>query len=201
MVDRISAAEQELRKNQQQLEAFFSQSLADFFFITLDQPVYWSSEANGDELIDSALAHRHVIKVNCAMLSLYGVSWGGSDAEADSSRLLRLLGHDRDFLRELFTNSRLHVEHEAYRQDGKKLWIEGDYICMHDTAGAIVGYFGIQHDISERRVQTLTLQHQATHDTLTNLPNRMLLYDRLIANHNKIPARAKQPGLAAHRPG
>jgi predicted signal transduction protein with EAL and GGDEF domain len=34
-------------------------------------------------------------------------------------------------------------------------------------------------DITERKSQSAALEHQATHDTLTDLPNRILLYDRL----------------------
>ena len=39
--------------------------------------------------------------------------------------------------------------------------------------------FSIIHDISERRVLEAQLQHQATHDPLTDLPNRALFLDRL----------------------
>ncbi len=38
---------------------------------------------------------------------------------------------------------------------------------------------GIVQDITERRALELELEHQATHDTLTGLPNRALLLDRL----------------------
>lgn len=45
--------------------------------------------------------------------------------------------------------------------------------------GAIVGYQGIIHDISERKRTEEQLAHSAFHDSLTDLPNRALFMDRL----------------------
>jgi diguanylate cyclase (GGDEF)-like protein len=50
---------------------------------------------------------------------------------------------------------------------------------IHDAHGKVAGASKIARDISERkRIQDLTW-HQANFDSLTNLPNRSLLFDRL----------------------
>lgn len=54
--------------------------------------------------------------------------------------------------------------------------------------GGIIGYLGIAYDISEANRATEYSQHIASHDTLTGLPNRSLLTDRLtmtIAQHQR----------------
>lgn len=49
----------------------------------------------------------------------------------------------------------------------------------HFLDGKIVGRIFTYRDISEKTRLTEKLAHQATHDALTNLPNRLLLHDRL----------------------
>jgi diguanylate cyclase (GGDEF)-like protein/PAS domain S-box-containing protein len=50
---------------------------------------------------------------------------------------------------------------------------------LRDATGAIVGLIGITREINELKRTELDLQHLATHDMLTGLPNRFLLMDRL----------------------
>ena len=47
------------------------------------------------------------------------------------------------------------------------------------VGGQIVGIYGIAKDETERRALEEQLAHQAFHDSLTHLPNRMLFLDRL----------------------
>ncbi|HLG21413.1 MAG TPA: diguanylate cyclase, partial [Candidatus Manganitrophaceae bacterium] len=53
-------------------------------------------------------------------------------------------------------------------------------ILAHKTPAGTVEFLStIARDISYRKAQTADLEYQATHDPLTDLPNRTLFYDRL----------------------
>ncbi len=57
-------------------------------------------------------------------------------------------------------------------------WLHGRLAPMR-AAGRIVGMVGVLDDVTSQREHEAALAHQATHDPLTGLPNRVLLRDRL----------------------
>ena len=58
-------------------------------------------------------------------------------------------------------------------------WTLTTKVPLHDASGAVVGLLGITREINELKRTELNLQHLATHDPLTGLPNRYLMTDRL----------------------
>jgi PAS domain S-box-containing protein len=144
-------AAEALRESRDLLELFFSQSLDGFFFMMLDQPVRWSETADKEATLDYIFAHERVTKVNGAMLAQYGARGdqliGLTPAE--------LLAHDipsaRLRWREFLDAGHLHLETEERTLDGQPITIEGEYICLYDSEGRLMGHFGIQRDITDRR--------------------------------------------------
>ena len=65
------------------------------------------------------------------------------------------------------------------RRDGYEAGIEDSAAPIHDRHGRVVGAVLVFHDVSASRAPALKMSHQAQHDFLTGLPNRLLLTDRL----------------------
>ena len=65
------------------------------------------------------------------------------------------------------------------RRDGTESAIEDSIAPIHDRQADITGAVIVFRDVSEARAVERTLSHRAQHDVLTDLPNRMLLNDRL----------------------
>ncbi len=63
--------------------------------------------------------------------------------------------------------------------NGKTNWTLATKLPVHDESGNVIGLVGITREINEIRQNQVALQHLATHDTLTDLPNRFLMVDRL----------------------
>jgi len=65
------------------------------------------------------------------------------------------------------------------RRDGHESAIEDTAAPIHDRHGQVTGAVIVFHDVGAARAMALRMSHLAQHDFLTELPNRMLLNDRL----------------------
>jgi diguanylate cyclase (GGDEF)-like protein/PAS domain S-box-containing protein len=65
------------------------------------------------------------------------------------------------------------------RRDGFESAIEDSAAPIHDRAGLVIGAVIVFHDVSAARAMSLQMTYSAQHDLVTNLPNRLLLSDRI----------------------
>ncbi len=65
------------------------------------------------------------------------------------------------------------------RRDGFEMAIEDTAAPIRDRGGKVSGAVIVFHDVSAARSMALKMAHLAQHDALTDLPNRLLLNDRL----------------------
>ncbi len=94
-----------------------------------------------------------------------------------------LLAEDANTLRALwrsdFRLDGLDEKVRVVRRDGSLRWVELRTRPVHDTEGDVTTHVGTLHDVTDVEMAHRKLEHLASHDTLTGLPNRALLRDRL----------------------
>jgi diguanylate cyclase (GGDEF)-like protein/PAS domain S-box-containing protein len=73
----------------------------------------------------------------------------------------------------------LSVNCVLIRRDGYESAIEDTAAPIHDRRGQVTGAVIVFHDVGVARAMSLRMSYLAQHDFLTELPNRMLLNDRL----------------------
>ncbi|MDB5744105.1 MAG: hypothetical protein JWR68_2420 [Polaromonas sp.] len=88
----------------------------------------------------------------------------------------------------------VRVELINYRKTGEQFWIEMEIVPVDYFSRGQAHWVSVARDITERKAAEDEIEHLAFYDTLTQLPNRQLLMDRLqsalsqCANHTKIGA-------------
>jgi len=95
-----------------------------------------------------------------------------SDDPAVWSRLAGLVSGEYDHFR---------TQKAYYRRDGEEIWTDLIVSLIRAQDGSPRFAVGMVEDITERHRLLTQLGHQATHDPLTELPNRTVFFERLIA--------------------
>ncbi|MFZ5558529.1 MAG: EAL domain-containing protein, partial [Pseudomonadota bacterium] len=86
------------------------------------------------------------------------------------------------------------LEHMSVTKAGGLVWQQVSGIPVFDADGEFRGYRGTGLDITERKRAEERIEHLATRDALTGLPNRLLLQDRV--NHRLASAQRNGERLA-----
>lgn len=79
-------------------------------------------------------------------------------------------------------------------KDGSIRWIEVSENPIFDSNGVVIGVEGVMHDVTELKEHQKKLEEIAHYDTLTGLPNRLLLSDRL--SHAIVSTKRRENKLA-----
>ncbi len=167
--------EDELRRSNDQLELRVQER-------TESLRLFESAVQNAIEgiLLLSGDPEPRILFANAGFEKLTGIS--ASDA-ADQTLTILQISPDED---EMLERMQMHLTRElpfegeavATRKDGSRYVLEIHIMPIREKE-RLTHWVCILRDVSDRRAHLAALEHQALHDVLTDLPNRVLLLDRL----------------------
>lgn len=139
------------------------------------------SSVNAIVITDARAAGEPIVYVNPAFERITGFS--ASEAVGRDWTFLHGDDTDQPGLEGVRAAIRSRREGHAvlrnYRKDGSLFWNELFVAPVRDPEGGVTHFVGVLNDITDNRRYQEELEHQANHDSLTDLPNRNLLRDRI----------------------
>jgi diguanylate cyclase (GGDEF)-like protein/PAS domain S-box-containing protein len=84
----------------------------------------------------------------------------------------------QSLLQHVFARQPFAAEATAQRKDGGEFELDMQLVPVED-GGQLTHWVAFLRDVTDSRNEIIALRHQAMHDGLTDLPNRMMLFDRL----------------------
>jgi len=137
--------------------------------------VFWIASPNWGQIIYISPAYERIWGRSADALYRNSREWFDAIVEEDRAAVeYQFPGSDRTDW-----NSFQYSPFRIRRPDGSLRWIALRAFPVRDEAGQLVRVSGIAEDISERMTYQQHLEELAHFDTLTHLPNRRLLADRM----------------------
>ncbi|MDD2702040.1 MAG: EAL domain-containing protein [Sideroxydans sp.] len=75
--------------------------------------------------------------------------------------------------------SRLNFDEPQTAPDGRTIWLRTSKVPLRNDSHEVIGVLGMYEDITDRKEAESQIHQLAFYDTLTGLPNRRLMHDRL----------------------
>jgi diguanylate cyclase (GGDEF)-like protein/PAS domain S-box-containing protein len=122
-----------------------------------------------------------IVAVNPAFATITG--YQPEEVIGKNPRVLKSDRHEPDFYGEMWTRLKAqgswHGEIWNRRKNGESYPEILSISSIKDDSGEVSNFVAVFHDISDMKLKDEQIVHQAYHDSLTGLPNRVLVLDRL----------------------
>lgn len=144
-------AQTELIENKKLLDMFFHEAQEGFFFMMNDQPVEWNQHVDKEKALDYLFENQKITKVNDAMLRQYRAKRDDFTGLTPKDLFKHDIDQGRKSWQKLYDKGRLSIDTNEKRFDGTDIIITGNYIALYDEQNRILGHFGVQEDVTEKR--------------------------------------------------
>jgi len=178
-ISELKRTERHLVQSEDRYRAFIAMSTEGIWRGDISPPV--SVNAPIDDQVASFVENLHIAECNDALASIYGYSCAAEIVGRRTREFYDLEQVHEVLERFVDSGYSLHdYETRQYDRYGREIWLSSTLVGVVED-GKVSRLWGTRRDITERKRQHVALEYNANHDSLTGLPNRFYLKNRLEA--------------------
>ncbi len=136
------------------------------------EEVVWLTDTSKERMLYISPAYEYIWKRTCESLYAHPKQWLESIHPDDRPEVEYATYHKQ-------VSGDYDVEYRIIRPDGSVRYIHERAFPIRNGSGEVYRIVGTAQDITTRKEQEAHIQYLAYHDSLTGLPNRSLVMDRL----------------------
>jgi len=159
ITDRIQS-DIRLRETKELLDTFFTQTLDGCYFVMFTSPLEWNGTIDRSSVLRACLGTIEITEANIAFAQQFLSEQEQIVGTLFSSLFVRYLESER-LLERLFDSSKVNYTAVMKRPNKTEIVVEGNAVCLYDPSRNIIGFYGIQRDITEEKKEFDTLRHKA----------------------------------------
>ena len=139
-----------------------------------------SASCHGMFIFDISKPHWPIMQANPALIRMLDIEMTNITGLSTFDRLAHMPNTIIDRMKAAVSHQQsIELVFQNQQTDNHVRWYELGLAPIPEEDAPVRYYVGSLRDVSERQIVEEQLVKQATHDTLTNLPNRSLLIDRV----------------------
>jgi diguanylate cyclase (GGDEF)-like protein/PAS domain S-box-containing protein len=140
------------------------------YTVELSPQIPWIADAEGQIV---TISPRWGVLVGLTQEETLGMEWMAAIHPEDAPRMKAC------WARAMASGEPLDAEIRIRLRDGSYRWFRSRAAARRDEAGRILRWYGTDEDIHERKLAVQQISYMAYHDSLTDLANRRLFYQKL----------------------
>ncbi|HZV83019.1 MAG TPA: EAL domain-containing protein [Geobacteraceae bacterium] len=171
--------EQNLLQSEDRYRAFIAMSTEGIWRGDISPPVAVTMPV--DDQVAAFIENLRIAECNDALARIYGFT-AATEIVGRRTREFYDIDQVQDVLEKFVTNGYTLNDYETrqYDRHGGEIWISSTLVGVVEN-GQVSRLWGTRRDITEKKRQLDALEYNANHDSLTGLPNRFYLKNRLEA--------------------
>lgn len=158
LAQKVAHLEQQLQQ-QQHLDLFFQHSSDGYFFMMLDEPVFWNAETDKKATLDYIFAHQKITRFNDAMLKQNGMVASQYEGITPNDIYKDNMALGYKLWAEFLNRGEWELEQEIQALETKNtLIVQCYYKAIYDEQGRFCGHFGRHRDITNEKLYLQELE-------------------------------------------